>query len=372
MGRLMAISTPSPYRRDQVLVLATNVSFDVNRVAPISYTHVSRAPCALLMSAQRPVARTPFQVITAPARTAPDGVVLITTVAAPVKTSPPESCEARVSVMSSTWIPIGSCPTSKDRGPVESHTPVHDAASANTNIGAERCRRRVRRSGVDRRCAGDSPPSGIGSAWADRSNGTVVSGELAIARSTTSIGDLGNRAIDDVSRIDRDLHDEPQTPAASWDDAPSSSLPRAAIIEIQRCDDRLRRLQQLPFDAQVAEGSEVWAHCVSGIEERPELALKLHNQIVVGRILGDVVTSDQQSQREGELLDRVADTVETLLAQSVLAESISRRFAAHHRRDPPAHLGTGCGASAIASASSRYAARSDADTASTGTPCMPA
>ena len=84
------------------------------------------------------------------------------------------------------------------------------------------------------------------------------------------------------------------------------------------------------------------------------------------------MAGQQQGQTAREPFDGITDAFEPLLTSCVCADSIGSLPRMGQRGDPSAHRVIACGARTIASASSRYAARSDAETDSTGTPCMPA
>ena len=274
--------------------------------------------------------------------------------------------------MPSTWTPAASSPTANDTGRVESHTPPPAAANANAIIGTERWRRQARRNPFGCRCTGARPPKGTGKVCTDRGSGLAALATGNSALSTTSILDLGQGTVDDTNGIERHMHRHSQTSSSRRKDAPLRRLPSATIIPFQSRKHRPGRHKKLPFDPQVTERAEIRAHRTSGLEKRPDLALQRGREAAVTRLFRGVVSGDQQAQRVGEFLDRITDAVEALLADSVVALSRITATASTQRGFPPAHRAAGRGARAITRASSRYAARSDADTVSTGTPCIPA
>ena len=222
--------------------------------------------------------------------------------------------------MSPTCTPAASSPATTSLGLIDSQTPDPPATNASTIAGTERCRCQRRRNAFELRCAGASPPSGTGSVWADRSSGPVAPVTGTIDRSRTPGADFGNRTIDDADWIESDMHSETQTPATCGYDPPLRGFTRAAVVELQRGQYRLRRLQQLAFDAQVTERTEVGPHRITAVEEGTQIALQLRRQAFVStRCLG-IVARDQQSQGVRESLDRVADAVDPLLTNRVFAE----------------------------------------------------
>lgn len=148
-------------------------------------------------------------------------------------------------------------------------------------------------------------------------------------------------------------------------------LTDATILEFQGCKQGIQRVEQIAFDPEISERSEVGTHHVSPREERTKLTLHLRRETVIGHLRRRVVTRDEQTERVGELLDCVSDVFETRLSERVLMGAIQSPSSAkgHETSD---HDRVDGGAAAIASASLRYAALSDAEIDSTGTPCMPA
>ena len=147
-------------------------------------------------------------------------------------------------------------------------------------------------------------------------------------RSATAIGHVSDSARDDMDRIDGHLERCSQTPSPCWHYATVCRLPGTAIVELQSRQHRLRCLQQVALDAQITKGTEVRAHRVARIEEGPEMALQLRGQFAIGRFRRDVVTSDQQPEVVGELLDRIANILKSLLANGVIARPIGRSSSA--------------------------------------------
>ena len=96
------------------------------------------------------------------------------------------------------------------------------------------------------------------------------------------IADIGYGTVEDADWIDRDMHTDAQPPSPRWNEPPSRSLARTAVVKFQDREHGLRRLQQLAFYPQVPKGTEVRAHCVAAIKEWPEAALELRDHPVAG------------------------------------------------------------------------------------------
>ena len=73
---------------------------------------------------------------------------------------------------------------------------------------------------------------------------------------------LGHCAINHRRRIDGDVHPHPQAPRTRRNQPATRCLTNAAIIKLQCGEDRVRHLQQVPFDAEIAESAEVGTHGV--------------------------------------------------------------------------------------------------------------
>ncbi len=184
--------------------------------------------------------------------------------------------------------------------------------------------------------------------------------------------DLGHRAVDDTRGIEGHVHDHPHAPPACWDQPSTSSLTHAAVVEFQRREHRRRCLQQFTLDAEITEGAEIRAHEVATGKEWPYHVSQSCLHLVAGGCLGRVMPSDQQPQAIDEIVDRITNLVESLLPYGVVRETGIGTLAGTQGGQPPDHRGAPTGAWAIASARSRYAVFSAPDTASTGTPCIPA
>jgi len=158
----------------------------------------------------------------------------------------------------------------------------------------------------------------------------------------------------------------------AWRYQPAAGcLADAAILELEGCAQRIQRVEQIAFDTEIAEGSEVWAHHVSSLEEGSKLTMQPRREIMISHVRRRVMARDEQAERVGELLDGVSDVFESCLPERMLTGAIHTPSTAK-RHETSAHDRVDGGAAAIASASLRYAALSDPEIDSTGTPCMPA
>lgn len=184
--------------------------------------------------------------------------------------------------------------------------------------------------------------------------------------------DLGDFAVDDTRRIEGHVHDQPHAPPARRDEPSASSLPHAAVVELQRREDGCRCLQQFTLDAQITERPEIRAHEITAGKEWPYHVSQSCLHLIAGSCRGRVMPRDQQPEAIHEIVDRITNLVESLLPYGVVRETGIGTLTGAESGQSPDHRGAPTGAWAIASARSRYAVFSAPDTASTGTPCIPA
>jgi hypothetical protein len=109
-----------------------------------------------------------------------------------------------------------------------------------------------------------------------------------------------------------------QATSPRGDHTSAGCLTRAPIVELQRRQHRLSRFEEIPFDPEITEGTEVWTHRVPRLEEWLQLSLQLRHEHVVSGAVIHLVTSDEQSELIRELLDCISDIVKPPFPNLVL------------------------------------------------------